>query len=186
MSLDKSIIWTREQYEDFFQSLTRKLLPKFNKKNIRPAYQNVGGYTAKNIINQQYDDGMSGFSNKDDFIYIKVQFTPGDESYVDDNDAVYMQRFIDVTYTIYGENSPTIALTLFSLLRTSVILMELEKVGLFFYGTNNVESARETINGQWWERNDFTFTVNECIKVENPNIPQLAKDIDVEVLVLNE
>ena len=62
---------------------------------------------------------MSGFSNKDDFIYIKVQFTPGDESYVDDNDAVYMQRFIDVTYTIYGENSPTIALTLFSLLRTS-------------------------------------------------------------------
>ena len=102
MSLDKSIIWTREQYEDFFQSLTRKLLPKFNKKNIRPAYQNVGGYTAKNIINQQYDDGMSGFSNKDDFIYIKVQFKPGDESYVDDNDTVYMQRFIDVTYTIYG------------------------------------------------------------------------------------
>ena len=68
----------------------------------------------------------------------------------------------------------------------SAILMELEKAGLFFYGTNNVESARETINGQWWERNDFTFTVNECIKVENPNIPQLAKDIDVEVLVLNE
>lgn len=50
MSLDKSIIWTREQYEDFFQSLTRKLLPKFNKKNIRPAYQNVGGYTAKILL----------------------------------------------------------------------------------------------------------------------------------------
>ena len=41
MSLDKSIIWTREQYEDFFQSLTRKLLPKFNKKTYMISVYNI-------------------------------------------------------------------------------------------------------------------------------------------------
>ena len=182
MVVSKEVLWTVEQYEDYIQSVIRFMLPKYNKKNIRPSYQTVGGYTAKNIINQQYEDGISGFSEKDDFIYFKVKFKPEKESFINtDTEDVTIQRYITVDFSVYGHNSAIMAATIVALFRTSAVLANLDRNGFYLFESTQPEEAKEPINGTWWERHDFTVTLNESIYIQNPNKADIAESAVVEV-----
>lgn len=177
----KTTIWTREQYEDFFHTIISSMLPELDKRLIRPSYQSVGGLAAKNTINQQYNDGVSGFTYKDDFIYFRVDFEGYKESFTGYGNPT-IQRFVDVSISFYGENSALYCLKVISLIRISAIIDMLEKNGLYLYNTDTPSATHENINNEWWERHDFKITFNENLVIEEP---ESFKTLSADEVALN-
>ena len=176
-----------EDYEDIFHDAFMLMLPKFNPSNIRPSYQAEGGFTAKNQIQNNCSDGLSGFSHKDNFIYLTV--LPDEDnlqSFTYPNGDVKITRSISLKVSIYGEQSDQFALITSSLIHTDAVLNFLNSKGLYIYDNSNgiqIINMNEEINAQLWKRRDYTLKFNECFTIINPNMNKVAEKADVEVII---
>lgn len=174
----------REYYEDIFQEMLSQMLPKFDRTAIRPSFQSEGGYAAKNEINDNFDDGISGFSNIDNVIYFRVKFNPGiTNSEIAKDGAISVLNIIDLIINVYGKNSSSIALEIYSKLFADDIKFFLNSNGIFLMTIpGSIDEFREVINRQIWERHDLTIRYNVEEEIEN-----YAKNVKTEgINIIND
>ena len=176
-----------EEYEDIFHDAFMLMLPKFNPSNIRPAYLAEGGFAAKNQIQNNCSDGLSGFSNKDNFIYLSVLPDSDNlQSFTYPDGSVRITRSISLRVSIYGEESDQLALITSSLIHTDAVLNFLNSKGLYIYDNANgiqITNMNEEINAQFWRRRDYVLKFNEGVTVINPNMNKYAEKANMEVIV---
>jgi hypothetical protein len=170
----------RKYYEDIFQEMLAQMLPDMDRSLIRASYQVNGGFAAKNEINDNYDDGVSGFSILDNVIYFRVEFTPGRiNSEIDQKGNIRVLNFITLNINVYGCNSSLIALKIFSKVYSDDIMFFINQNGIYLTGKpNEIREMREVINRQIWERHDLTLNYNVEEFIEN-GINIKSKGIDI-------
>lgn len=165
-------------------------LPHIAKSDIRPAYQKTKQAipAGRNKITQSGEtDGLAGYTNEDNFIYFYVDTTVDEysESEVTQNNDVSLIRVIPVTVYCYGADSASNALMLKALLRSIQIQHFMNFNGYYQYSEGRITPLMEDINGEWWERNDVTFTLTNKVdlETEKEDRPVLSSDADITVYV---
>lgn len=178
---------TRRQYEDIIHDLICRILPKFPPQDIRPAYQSNRDYASKNSISlDPADDGITGYSNEDNFMYFVVKFDPlTSMPYIDEEGNANVTRVIDVTCSVYGESSANVALLINTLVLGPDAQSFLQQYGLHTYNEMgwSINQINEEINGEYWERHDVSFKLSESIDLVVPYYPVVAKETEVTFVV---
>lgn len=177
---------TRRQYEDIIHDFICRILPKFPPEDIRPAYQPVTSYTGKNMVSlNPADDGITGYSNVDNFMYFVVKFDNVTAlPYIDEDGSADTTRILEVTCTVYGESSANVALLLDTLILGPDAQAFLHQYGLHTYNESSwsVSQMNEEINGQYWERHDVSFRLMESIDLVVPYEPEIAEKADITIV----
>lgn len=179
----------RREYEDLFHDIVCKMLPKFKRSNIRPTYQTEGGKAVDNIVVDGGVVATNGFTNGSNFIYITAIFDPDVlEPSVNEDGSVDITRSFEIRFNVYGNQSQEVALIIWSLIRGNQILYDLEAKGIFLENTRGITQMNEIINGEVWERRDFTFRFNENVSIPVPVLDKvvLLEDTMVEVKAREE
>lgn len=176
----------RKEYEDLFHDIVCKMLPKFKRSNVRPTYQTEGGKASENVVVEGGVVSTNGFTNGSNFIYITAVFDPDVmEPSVNDDGSVDITRSFEMRFNVYGNQSQEVALIIWSLIRGNQILQELESRGIFLETTNGINQMNEIINGEVWERRDFSFRFNENVSIPVPVLDKVVLIDETAVEVKN-
>lgn len=181
---------TRSQYEDIVHDLICRMLPKFPPQDIKPAYQADRSYLGKNDISlSPADDGITGYTNIDNFMFFNIKFDSVlTQPFVDIDGSADLSRIIEVQCSVYGQSSNNVALLIYSLLMGYDAQAFMHSYGLHTYDELgwNIIQVNEEINGQFWERHDVIFKLTESIDLVVPYEPELGKEADITYIVDGE
>ena len=176
---------SRQQLEDCIQRLVCDLLPKMNKQDIRPAYQQQDN-AGKDILNENSEHAYRGFTPNDNFIYITVSIgTNTVLTSVDRQGNVQTGFEVVSNFCFYGNQSSQLSLCLFNLLDIPYALDYLESHKLYTLKKDEeIAEMHEIINEQWYERHEFSvrFILPECIR--SPKMPELSNEESLSVQVI--
>lgn len=175
---------TEEQYEDFFQEMLARMLPKVKRNNIRPSYLNDVGFASHTEEDVDYTTTTNGITADDTLIYFKVYFDPDYiEAFKQENGRLFQNRFLRLKVEIYGAKRTQIGLLLRGLIRADYIMDYLNSQGMYLYTEGNIDpDVKEFMHGQWYKRYDLEWTFNECMELDVPQLPKTALESDVTLV----
>ena len=180
---------SREQIEDTIQRIVCELLPKMPPQDIRPAYQEYDN-ASKAIFGENGSFETTGFTPQDNFIYITAKIGSGNAlTGINNSGDVTVGYAVDVTFTFYGNQSPQLALCLFSLLEIDHAITTFESFGMYLHTKDNeIAEMREIINEQWFERHEFsvTFLIAENIRSPFANIESNSRGVEISTITAHD
>ena len=168
---------TQREIEDIIQESICRMLPKFNRTKIRPAYQNDAD-EGFNFYTEDDTHTIAPFGCEDNFIYFQTVFNTSENqtTYIAQDGATDITRYIDVTIDIYGEDCQSYGLIISSLIKSEYIQVYLNSQGLYLVGDEVTSThLHEIIQNEWWQRQNIKITLSENVKIE------LADDFMVDI-----